>query len=176
MSAISRHFWAYLRSLNSHIWDCLVASVSIGILLVDLQLVVYLCAWSRVVDRTLSLGNGLLVPKLAKIYRCAGLQNKRLFIAKGKDAPQKADFFACLSGARPKPMAIPSEGFAHCLPTPCIRLSHRVSMLLYRFLFASPYNDSKMVRTPAPRDHSPHSFDTACPERPKSAPLSPAAV
>eukprot|EP00964_Phaeocystis_antarctica_P052873 scaffold30977_cov90-Phaeocystis_antarctica.AAC.1 len=32
-----------------------------------------------------------------------------------------------------------------------------------------------MVRTPAPRDHSPHSFDTACPERPKPAPLSPAA-
>jgi len=26
-------------------------------------------------------------------------------------------------------------------------------MLLYRLLFASPYNDSKMVRTPAPRDH-----------------------
>ena len=64
------------------------------------------CAWSRVVDRTLSLGNGLLDPKMAKIHRCAGLQNKRLFIAKGKGAPRKADFFACLSGARPKPMPI----------------------------------------------------------------------
>eukprot|EP00964_Phaeocystis_antarctica_P131614 scaffold95555_cov46-Phaeocystis_antarctica.AAC.1 len=32
-----------------------------------------------------------------------------------------------------------------------------------------------MVRPPAPRDHGPHSFDTACPERPKPAPLSPAA-
>ena len=62
----------------------------------------------------------------------------------------------------------------HCLPTP--QLSHRVSMLLYRFLFASPYNGSITVRTPAPCDHRPHSFDTACPERPKPAPLSPAAV
>eukprot|EP00964_Phaeocystis_antarctica_P057422 scaffold33983_cov93-Phaeocystis_antarctica.AAC.1 len=42
---------------------------------------------------------------------------------------------------------------SHCLPTP--QLSHRVSMLLYRLLFALPYNDSKMVRTPAPRDHPP---------------------
>eukprot|EP00964_Phaeocystis_antarctica_P034465 scaffold19601_cov51-Phaeocystis_antarctica.AAC.3 len=28
-------------------------------------------------------------------------------------------------------------------------------MLLYRLLFASPYNGSNMVRTPAPRDHPP---------------------
>ena len=78
------------------------------------------CAWSRVVDRTLSLGNGLLDPKMAKIHRCAGLQNKRLFIAKGKGAPRKADFFACLSGARPKPMPIHPHtrlGLFSSLPT-----------------------------------------------------------
>eukprot|EP00964_Phaeocystis_antarctica_P063054 scaffold37812_cov67-Phaeocystis_antarctica.AAC.3 len=48
-------------------------------------------------------------------------------------------------------------------------------MVLSRLLVATPYNGSIVtVRTPAPRDHSPHSFDTACPERPKPAPLSPA--
>eukprot|EP00964_Phaeocystis_antarctica_P148502 scaffold115382_cov75-Phaeocystis_antarctica.AAC.3 len=31
------------------------------------------------------------------------------------------------------------------------------------------------VRRPAPRDHHPDSSDTACPERPKPAPVSPAA-
>ena len=55
----------------------------------------------------IALGNGLLDPKLATIYRCAGLQNERLFIAKGRGAPRKAVFFACLSSARPKPMPIP---------------------------------------------------------------------
>ena len=69
------------------------------------------CAWSRVVDRTLSLGNGLLDPKMAKIHRCAGLQNKRLFIAKGKGAPRKADFFACLSTAVPDLSLCPSFYF-----------------------------------------------------------------
>ena len=43
---------------------------------------------------------------MARIYRCARLQNKMLFIAKGRGAPRKADFFACLSSARPKPMPI----------------------------------------------------------------------
>ena len=41
------------------------------------------------------------------------------------------------------------------IASPLTQLSHRVSMLLYRLLFALPYNDSKMVRTPAPRDHPP---------------------
>ena len=67
------------------------------------------CAWSCGPwwIALLSLGNGLLDPKLATIYRCAGLQNERLFIAKGRGAPRKAVFFACLSSARPKPMPIP---------------------------------------------------------------------
>ena len=41
----------------------------------------------------------------------------------------------------------------HCLPTP--RASHHASMVLSRILIATPYNDSKTVRRPAPRDHPP---------------------
>ena len=42
---------------------------------------------------------------------------------------------------------------AHCLPT--YRASHHASMVLSRILIATPYNDSKTVRRPAPRDHPP---------------------
>ena len=42
---------------------------------------------------------------------------------------------------------------SHCLPT--YSASHPASMLLSRLLIATPYNDSIMVRTPAPRDHPP---------------------
>ena len=42
---------------------------------------------------------------------------------------------------------------SHCLPT--YRASHHASMVLSRILIATPYNDSKTVRRPAPRDHPP---------------------
>ena len=41
----------------------------------------------------------------------------------------------------------------HCLPA--YRASHPASMVLSRILIATPYNDSKTVRRPAPRDHPP---------------------
>ena len=62
----------------------------------------------------------------------------------------------------------------HC--PPAYRASHPASMVLSRLLIATPYNDSITVRRPAPRDHPSHFPDTACPKRPKPAPLSPADV
>ena len=59
---------------------------------------------------------------------------------------------------------------------PAYRASHPASMVLSRLLIATPYNDSITVRRPAPRDHPSHFPDTACPKRPKPAPLSPADV
>ena len=60
------------------------------------------------------------------------------------------------------------------IASPLTQLSHRVSMLLYRLLFASLHNDSKMVRPPAPRDHPPALETIPLAELAKPAPLSPA--
>ena len=70
--------------------------------------------------------------------------------------------------------SVHSRFFAHC--PPAYRASHPASMVLSRLLIATPYNDSITVRRPAPRDHPSHFPDTACPKRPKPAPLSPADV
>ena len=88
------------------------------------------------------------------------------------DRPDRSAHMAASAELRRR--ARPRLSTTHC-PSAC-RASHPESMVLSRLLIAMPYNDSITVRRPAPRDHPSHFPDTACPKRPKPAPLAPADV
>ena len=65
-------------------------------------------------------------------------------------------------------------GSSHCLPP--YRASHSSFDGFESSSHRNAVNESITVRRPAPRDHPSRFPDTACPKRPKPAPLSPADV